>query len=234
MGREYATRWPATATEVFGKSTYARPVRSRIPWRPTFPTLRVLRAGLLAADRLRRGREQRKSPGGIQSECADPSAELAARPSHGLSGADADDPKLSLLPDPDGVSRVRHVITGGDLRRPDHDDPARRTSNAATGIIEILSRAGIEAQQRTYVLPNPLRVHRYVGILDGDTGPDTAERLRIAVLVRNRDVERATALPELRQELSQLQKAYPVGDAELTRQSLQAGQDVGRRTIDGG
>lgn len=34
------------------------------------------------------------------------------------------------------------------------DDPATGTSSTAARIVEILTRAGIEAQQQVYVLPN--------------------------------------------------------------------------------
>lgn len=112
------------------------------------------------------------------------------------------------------------------------DDPATGTSNIAARIIEVLASAGIEAQQRPYVVPHQPKLNVNVGVL-ADPGPDAADRLRVSVLVHNRDLERATALPELQKELNRQQEPYPVSDEELTRQSLQAGEEPGRGTIDG-
>lgn len=112
------------------------------------------------------------------------------------------------------------------------DEPATGTSDTAAGIVEILRRAGIEARQQVYVLPDQVKLTIGPGVA-GDSGPDPASRLRVAVLVHNRDLERATGLPELQQELRHRQVS-PLSDDELTRQSLQAGAELKRRTIDGG
>lgn len=127
-------------------------------------------------------------------------------------------------PDPDAWASI---VTGIRI-----DNPATGTSDSAAGIVEILRRAGIEAQQQVYALPDQVKLSS-IGGVDGSPGPDAADRLRVSVLVHNRDLERATGLPELQQELRHRQVS-PLSDEELTRQSLQAGAELKRRTIDGG
>lgn len=117
-------------------------------------------------------------------------------------------------PDPDAWTAI---ATG--LRI---SDPAAGTSDAAAAIIEVLAGAGIEAQQRVYVLPDEVKLTIFGP--NADHGPDAADRLRAAVMVHNRDHERATALPEIQQELQPQADAYPFSDDELARQSLQAGE----------
>jgi hypothetical protein len=80
-------------------------------------------------------------------------------------------------PDPDAWVEVASF-------RIDSDQGSRSAARA----VATLGRAGIEAQQRPYVLPDPGTAVLVSG------APDPVERIRVAVLVRNGDRHHATEL----------------------------------------
>ena len=82
----------------------------------------------------------------------------------------------ALPPDPDAWVKVASY----------HLDSDRGSRSAARAVTK-LNHAGIEAQQHKYVLPDPGAMHL--------TGPPSAvDRIRVAVLVHDRDRLRATEL----------------------------------------
>lgn len=106
------------------------------------------------------------------------------------------------------------------------DDDSNGSSELASRIVARLSEAGIEAQQKSYVRPDTMRtVGTSYGILF-DAGPAAPDRIRFAVIVRHRDLERAGQLVA---EVSRESAPRPISDAELTRQSLEAGEGRKRK-----
>jgi hypothetical protein len=67
------------------------------------------------------------------------------------------------------------------------DDADTGASNYASAIAQALADAGIEAQQRPYVVPDNSGLAAAVLLVNQSAG----ERVRVAVLVHNRDLARA-------------------------------------------
>lgn len=73
------------------------------------------------------------------------------------------------------------------------DDAETGACEEATKAMAALSAAGIEARQRAYVLQDDLSLGRAGFHLLGP-GPRAADRIRVAVLVRQRELDRAREL----------------------------------------
>lgn len=95
-------------------------------------------------------------------------------------------------------------------------------SQMANQAVDVLQNAGIEARQRTYVADDT--------VVRFSSGPSPVDRLRVAVLVHNRDLKRAAEIiARDSQELAR--QVAPISDEELAAQALQAGPDIARRTL---
>lgn len=82
------------------------------------------------------------------------------------------------------------MVVAGDLVV---DDAETGFCADASRIANALKASGIEAQQRSYVLPDRGRTSNFsFGMITG--GAPAAGRIRIAVVVHNRDLDRAGAL----------------------------------------
>lgn len=64
------------------------------------------------------------------------------------------------------------------------EDPVKGSSETAGKIVKVLADGGVEAHQRAYVRADQMAL----------VGPEAADRIRVAVLVHNRDLDRAQAL----------------------------------------
>jgi hypothetical protein len=96
-------------------------------------------------------------------------------------------------------------------------DPGAHTSRTATRAAQLLTESGVEFEQRPYTLPDDGGYHRLVG-----TVPSAVDRVRIAVLVRRRDLERAKDLLRPHMGLADDPEPDPISDEELTRLSEEA------------
>jgi hypothetical protein len=70
------------------------------------------------------------------------------------------------------------------------DNAETSHSKGAARAAQALEHAGLEVQQRPYVLPDETGFNRAAG----GFSPSGVDRIRIAVLVHRRDLERATAV----------------------------------------
>ena len=104
------------------------------------------------------------------------------------------------------------------------ENPDTHSSEAASQIASALSAGGITAHQRTYVAPDQSSSGWYG--LNFDGGPGPSSRVRAAVLVHHRDLERATQL------VTEQFMPDPISDEELTRQALEAGEELKREGIE--
>ncbi len=95
----------------------------------------------------------------------------------------------------------------------DRDDG---TSARAADLVRSLSDAGIRAEQRPYMVPD-VRVSWFT------SGPAVNDRIRVAVLVHSRDVERATRLSHERE--ATIPELEPISDEELTRLAMEQVDD---------
>ena len=73
------------------------------------------------------------------------------------------------------------------------NDPETGHSDEAVRVIATLEAAGIETRQRAYVLQNDISMGR-VGLYLMGPGPAPADRIRVAVVVHQRDLARAQQL----------------------------------------
>ena len=93
-------------------------------------------------------------------------------------------------------------------------DAATHTSTLGTRLVGLLGDAGIEAQQRSY---------QYDDSLPMPFGSIGSLETRVAVLVHNSDVARATEIAaQLNETLDEETNERRVSDEELTRQALEA------------
>jgi hypothetical protein len=104
------------------------------------------------------------------------------------------------------------------------EDPDAGSSEAASQIASALGGAGIQAHQRIYVAPDQSSTGWYG--LNFDGGPGPSSRVRAAVLVHHRDLERAGKL------VAEQFTPDSISDEELTRQSLEAGEELKRKGIE--
>ena len=100
------------------------------------------------------------------------------------------------------------------------ENPEARASQAGSQIAAALDAAGIRARQRIYVAPDQSSTGWYGLSFDGGPGPSS--RVRAAVLVHHRDLERATKL------VAEQFTPDEISDEELTRQALEAGVELRR------
>jgi hypothetical protein len=131
-------------------------------------------------------------------------------------------------------SWLRWVGLEGPPEDPDAWDPVIRdlpveddeagASEAASQIAAALAAAGIKAHQRVYVTPDQSSTGWYGMAFDGGPGPSS--RVRAAVLVHHRDVEQASKL------IAEQFTPEAISDEELTRQSLEAGEELRRKGIE--
>ena len=93
--------------------------------------------------------------------------------------------------DPDAWTPVAHGLQV--------DDTENGTSEAASRVTAALTAAGIESHQRPYLLQDDISMGR-VGLRLLGPGPPAVDRIRLAVLVQNRNLPRAgevvAGLPE--------------------------------------
>lgn len=100
-------------------------------------------------------------------------------------------------------------------------DGEAHTSATGTRLVGLLSDAGIEAQQRSYEFDAPSSGGQTVGFAGNLGGQMVA---RVAVLVHNRDRERAVQIArEMNQQLERARRSPPIADDELMREALEAG-----------
>jgi hypothetical protein len=106
-------------------------------------------------------------------------------------------------------------------------DRDAHTSSTGTRLAQLLGAAGIEAQQRSYQFDDLDSPGQTISGLIGFRGSMGGRMvLRVAVLVHNRDRERALQIAvELNQqdETERAQRAPWISDEELTREALEAG-----------
>jgi hypothetical protein len=100
------------------------------------------------------------------------------------------------------------------------ENPESRSSEAASQIVAALGAGGIRAHQRIYVAPDQSSTGWYG--LNFSGGPGPSSRIRAAVLVHHRDLEQATTL------VAEGFTPEEISDAELTRQALEAGDELRR------
>ncbi len=98
------------------------------------------------------------------------------------------------------------------------DDAETGFSRAAARAAQALTDAGIETEQRPYALPDTTGYHRLPGAI-----PGPADRIRVAVLVRRRDLERAKEVLRPHVSLPDDPGPEPICDDELDRLSKDAG-----------
>ena len=123
-------------------------------------------------------------------------------------GLDEQDPP----PDPDSWVPVASNLAV------DNTDTGR--SAFAAQIVGTLARAGIDAHQRAYVPPD-------TAFLFAGTAP--ADRVRIAVVVHERDEEQAKrVVATVDPDPADLP---PLSDQELTHQALEAGEELRREGL---
>ena len=101
------------------------------------------------------------------------------------------------------------------------EDPDAGSSEGARQIVAALAAAGIQAHQRIYVAPDQSSTGWYGLKFDGGPGPSS--RVRAAVLVHHRDMEPAASL------VAEQFAPDAISDEELTRQSLEAGEELRRQ-----
>lgn len=75
------------------------------------------------------------------------------------------------------------------------DDPESGGSSQAERVCDVLAAGGVETNRRSYVLPDSTYWF-------GGAGPKAADRLRVAVLVRRRDLDRGNELLDERDDAS--------------------------------
>ena len=100
-------------------------------------------------------------------------------------------------------------------------------SKGAARVVQVLEDAGRETEQRPYVLPDHTGYHAL-------NPAGVNERIGVAVLVRQRDLDAArVGLGQLQQEIQrhkaerqQQLAGAPDSDAELTRLSLEASEEL--------
>jgi hypothetical protein len=108
---------------------------------------------------------------------------------------------------------------------PDPEDwvsvTSARINNFVTGFSRTAARAaqaltdtGIETEQRPYALPDTTGYQRLPGAI-----PSPADRIRVAVLVRRRDLERAKEVLRPHVSLADDPEPEPISDDELDRLS---------------
>jgi hypothetical protein len=120
-------------------------------------------------------------------------------------GLDEKDPP----PDPDSWVPVASNLSV--------DDPDTGRSALAAQIVGKLGRAGIDAHQRAYVPPD-------TAFLFAGTAP--ADRVRVAVVVHERNEEQAKRV--VTTVAANPADLPPLSDQELTRQALEAGEELKR------
>ena len=84
---------------------------------------------------------------------------------------------------------------------------------------KVLTDSGIETEQRPYTLPDSGGYLRLPGVI-----PSPVDRIRVAVLVRRRDLERAKEVLRPHVGLPDDPEPEPISDEELARLSQEAGQ----------
>jgi len=104
------------------------------------------------------------------------------------------------------------------------EDPEEGSSEAASQIEAALAAAGIQAHRRVYIAPDQSSTGWYG--LNFSGGPGPSSRVRAAVLVHHRDLERATSVIDAQFT------PEAISDEELTRQALEAGEDLKREGIE--
>jgi hypothetical protein len=113
---------------------------------------------------------------------------------------------------------------------PDPDDwvsvISARVNDAETGFsgtavraAKVLTESGIQTERRPYALPDSGGYLRLPGAL-----PSSVDRIRVAVLVRRRDLERAKEVLRPHVGLPDDPEPEPISDEELTRLSQEAGE----------
>lgn len=92
-------------------------------------------------------------------------------------------------------------------------------SRTAARAAQELTDASIEAEQRPYTLPDSTGFHALPGAI-----PSPFDRIRVAVLVRRRDLERANEVLRPHVGLPDDPEPEPISDEELDRLSQEAGE----------
>jgi hypothetical protein len=109
------------------------------------------------------------------------------------------------------------------------DDVKTGSSRQASRLAKTLEAAGIETQLKPYVVPDPPTTRT--------SGPDVADRIRVAVLVHHRDSaqarERLRSLDEESARRRQRERDQ-ISDDELTRLSLEAPEELKGQAADDG
>jgi hypothetical protein len=99
------------------------------------------------------------------------------------------------------------------------DNAETGSSTTAARAAQVLTDTGIETQQRPYALPDNTGYLRLSGAI-----PSPVDRIRIAVLVRRRDLERAKEVLRRHVHLPDDPEPEPISDEELARLSEEAGE----------
>ncbi len=92
-------------------------------------------------------------------------------------------------------------------------------SRTAARAAQVLTDAGMETEQRPYTLPDNTSFNRLPGAISSPV-----DRIRVAVLVRRRDLERAKEVLRPHVGLPDDPEPEPISDEELARLSQQAGE----------
>jgi hypothetical protein len=92
-------------------------------------------------------------------------------------------------------------------------------SRTAARAAQVLTDTGIETEQRPYVLADAGGYLRLPGAI-----PSSADRIRVAVLVRRRDLDRAKEVLRPYVSLPDDPEPEPIRDDELARMSKEAGE----------
>jgi len=101
------------------------------------------------------------------------------------------------------------------------DDVNAGSSSEAARLVDQLSRAGIQAQQRSYELDAAVETEESLNLFAGGAAVSSESFTHVAVGVHNRDRARATEIVRQFEHESELE--LKKADAELTRQALEAG-----------
>jgi hypothetical protein len=117
---------------------------------------------------------------------------------------------VAPAPDPaDWVSVLSARIT----------DAETGASRAAAVAAQVLTDAGVETEQRPYTVADTTGFHTLPGAI-----PSPVDCIRVAVLVRRRDLEHAKDLLRPHVGLPDDPEPEPISDEELTRLSEEAGR----------
>jgi hypothetical protein len=101
------------------------------------------------------------------------------------------------------------------------DDVKAGSSSEAARLVDELSRAGIQARQRSYELDAAVETEESLTLFAGGASVSSGSFTHVAVGVHNRDRARATEVVRQFEHESELELRR--ADAELAREALEAG-----------